>query len=128
MYYYSIKHFHVLFVVLSITFVLLRTFGLNTGSHWTQQRWLKILHYGVNSLMAVLGFTLAAMLGASQPWMLMKIVGMSLYLLAALFAVQTHRSAIGRVYALVIAVVIYAYTIGVAFSHSPASWFANTGI
>jgi|SRR5690625_170995 len=124
MYYYSIKHFHILFVVLSMMLLLVRSLGLGRWGQWVEQRWLKLLHYFVNSMMVLLGFTLAAMIGASQPWILMKILGLALYLLTALLAVQPQRSASSRLLALVVTVLVYAYTIGVAINHSPASWFA----
>ncbi len=124
MYYYSIKHLHVLFVVLSVLFLLARYIGLNSGSLWAQRRWLKLLHHLSNSLMVIFGFTLAAMLGASQPWILMKIVGLGLYLLAGWMALQSQRRPPARLYALISALIVYVYTIGVALNHSPASWFA----
>lgn len=124
--YLAIKHLHMTAAGLSILFFVIRAYWSVTGSALLQRRAVKIVPHIVDTVLLVCGITLATMLGAAgmQPWVLTKIVLLVAYIGVGTIAIKRGKTARTRGIAAIIAIAIFAYIVGVAISHHPASWFA----
>ena len=122
--YFAIKHLHVTSAVLSILFFIVRAYWSVSGSALLQHRVVKIVPHIVDTILLVCGIILASMIGASQPWILAKVIALVFYIGVGTFAIKRGKTPRSRAIAALIAVAIFAYIIGVALRHSPMSWLA----
>lgn len=122
--YFAIKHLHVTTAVLSILFFIVRAYWSVSGSALLQHRVVKIVPHIVDTILLVCGIILASMIGASQPWILAKVIALVFYIGVGTFAIKRGKTPRSRAIAALIAVAIFAYIIGVALRHSPMSWLA----
>ena len=122
--YFAIKHLHVTSAVLSILFFIVRAYWSVSGSALLQHRVVKILPHIIDTILLVCGIILASMIGASQPWILAKVVALVFYIGVGNYAIKRGKTPRSRAIAALIAVAIFAYIVGVALRHSPMSWLA----
>ena len=122
--YLAIKHLHMTAAVLSIVFFMTRAYWSVTGSNKLQLRFVRIAPHVIDTVLLVCGITLAAMIGANQPWILAKIVGVLLYIGVGTVAIKRGKSPKARAIAALIAIAIFFYIVGIAMRHHPLSWFA----
>jgi uncharacterized membrane protein SirB2 len=123
-FYAPIKTLHMTAVGLSILFFVVRAYWSVTGSALLQKRVVRIVPHVVDSVLLICGVILAAMIGPNQPWILTKIVLLVCYIGVGTFAIKRGRTPRTRLAAAIAAVAIFAYIVGVAVRHNPASWFA----
>ncbi|CAM5190817.1 Putative membrane protein SirB2 OS=Castellaniella defragrans OX=75697 GN=HNR28_000463 PE=4 SV=1 [Castellaniella defragrans] len=123
-FYVPIKNLHMTAAGLSILFFVIRAYWSVTGSGLLQQRMVRIVPHVVDSVLLVCGVILAAMIGPNQPWILAKVVLLICYIGVGTFAIKRGRTPRGRFVAALVAVALFAYIVGVAVRHNPASWFA----
>ena len=122
--YLAIKHLHMTAAALSIVFFATRAYWSVTGSNKLQLRFVKIAPHVIDTVLLVAGITLAAMIGANQPWILAKIVGILLYIGVGTVAIKRGKTPKTRGIAALIAIAIFFYIVGIAMNHHPLSWFA----
>ncbi|MYN11601.1 regulator SirB [Pusillimonas sp. TS35] len=122
--YLLIKHIHMTAAGLSILLFVIRAYWSITSSGLLQARLVKILPHIVDTVLLVAGVTLAAILGPEQPWILAKIIGVLVYIGVGTVAIKRGRTPMTRAIAALFAIAIFVYIVGIALSHSPASWFA----
>ncbi|HLU14761.1 MAG TPA: SirB2 family protein [Burkholderiaceae bacterium] len=122
--YFAIKHIHVTAAVLSIVFFVVRAYWSVSGSAMLQKRVVRIAPHIIDTILLVAGVTLAAMIGAHQPWILAKIVALILYIGVGTIAIKRGKTPKSRAIAAVISVAIFLYIVGVAIHHHPLSWIA----
>ena len=122
--YLAIKHLHMTAAVLSIVFFMIRAYWSVTNSNKLQLRFVKIAPHVIDTVLLVAGITLAAMIGANQPWILAKIVGVVLYIGVGTVAIKRGKTPRSRAIAALIAIAIFVYIVGIAMNHHPLSWFA----
>lgn len=122
--YFPIKHLHVTAVVLSISFFILRAFWSYIGSDLLNKRLIKILPHIIDTILLTCGVILAAMIGPDQPWILTKIVLLIAYIGVGTIAIKRGKTQKSRLTAALIAILIFAYIIGVAITKNSASWFS----
>jgi uncharacterized membrane protein SirB2 len=124
--YLLIKHLHVTAAGLSILFFIIRAYWSVTENGLLQKKAVRILPHVIDTVLLVCAILLAMMLGsaAAQPWVLTKIVLLIAYIGVGTIAIRRGRTPRTRAIAAVIAVAIFAYIVGVAIRHNPASWFA----
>lgn len=123
-YYLPIKHLHMTAVGLSITLFVIRAYWSVTGSGLLQHRLVRILPHVVDTVLLTCGIILAAMIGPNQPWILTKIVLLIAYIGVGTIAIKRGRTTRGRITAALIAVLIFAYIVGVAITKDSGSWFS----
>lgn len=123
-YYLPIKHLHMTAVGLSITLFVIRAYWSVTGSGLLQHRLVRILPHVVDTVLLTCGVILAAMIGPNQPWILTKIVLLIAYIGVGTIAIKRGRTTRGRITAALIAVLIFAYIVGVALTKNSGSWFS----
>ncbi|CAM5789935.1 SirB2 family protein [Castellaniella caeni] len=123
-YYFPIKHLHITAVVLSITLFVVRAYWSVTGSALLQHKLVRILPHVVDTVLLTCGVILAAMIGPNQPWILTKIVLLVAYIGVGTIAIKRGHTTRGRLTAALIAVLIFAYIVGVAITKNSGSWFS----
>lgn len=123
-FYAPIKNLHMTTVGLSILFFVVRAYWSVTGSALLQTRFVRIAPHVVDSILLICGVILALMIGPFQLWIWTKIVLLVAYIAVGTIAIKRGRTPAGRAAAALAAVAIFAYIVGVAIRHDPASWFA----
>lgn len=123
--YLLIKHLHVTAAGLSILFFIIRAYWSVRENPILQKKVVKILPHVIDTVLLAAAILLSIMLGpaAAQPWVLTKIVLLIAYIGVGTIAIKRGRTPRSRAIAAVIAVAIFAYIVGVAIKHHPASWF-----
>ncbi|NYT86821.1 SirB2 family protein [Pollutimonas harenae] len=121
--YLAIKHLHMTAAVLSILFFVIRAYWSVTGSSLLQHRLVKTLPHVVDTVLLLAGIALAAMIGANQPWILAKIVALIAYIGVGTIAIKRGKTPKTRAIAALVAILIFAYIVGVAINKHPLSWF-----
>ena len=121
--YLAIKHLHMTAAGLSILFFVIRAYWSITGSSMLQHRLVKTLPHVIDTILLLAGITLAAMIGANQPWILAKIVALIAYIGVGTIAIKRGETATTRAIAALVAILIFAYIVGVAINKHPLSWF-----
>jgi len=121
--YLAIKHLHMTAAGLSILFFVIRAYWSVTGSTILQHRLVKTLPHVIDTVLLLAGITLAAMMGANQPWILVKIVALIAYIGVGTIAIKRGKTPKTRAIAALVAVLIFAYIVGVAITKHPLSWF-----
>lgn len=122
-YYLPIKHLHMTCAYLSITFFLIRAFWSITGSGLLQKGFVKVAPHVIDSILLICGFTLAAVIGPNQPFILAKIVALIAYIGVGTIAIKRGKTPAQKLIATVIASLIFLYIIGAAINKSALSWF-----
>lgn len=121
--YNAIKHAHAGFAYLSILLFVLR-FGLFSWRPVLQQvKILNIIPHIVHTGLVVAAVALSVSLQQypiTDAWLTAKLVGLLLYVGLATVAIKR-----GNKIAAILAIVVFAYIIGVAKNHSLLSWLAS---
>ena len=92
-----------------------------------QQRWVKITPHIVDTLLLVSAIILAVQLRFSpleQPWLMVKIIALLVYIGAGMVALRFGRSKTVRLYAWLFGLATILYIMSVATSKSVLGWFA----
>lgn len=122
--YIAIKHLHVTAAALSIILFIIRACWSVKGSPLLQTRFARVAPHVIDSILLLAGLYLLSVLGAHQPWVVAKIVGLILYIGVGAFAIKRGKTPASRATAAVVAVLIFAYIVGVAITKQPMSWLS----
>lgn len=124
--YLAIKHLHVTCVVLSGLGFCLRGFWMLSESPLRQHRLARVLPHVVDTLLLGSAVTMAWMSGQYpfvNGWLTAKLFGLLAYILLGMMALKRGRTlAIRRGY-FCLALLAYAYIVGVALSRNPTIFF-----
>lgn len=123
--YLALKYVHLTCAALTISGFLLRGYWMMTGSEFLGHRITRIAPHVVDTLFLLSGIAMLVALALnpfSQDWLVAKFAGLLAYILLGMIALRRGRRMRTRVIALVAAVSVFAYIVGVAIAHSPASW------
>ena len=123
-FYVPIKNLHMTAVSLSILFFVIRAYWSVTGSALLLHRAVRIIPHIVDSVLLVCGVILAILIGPFQLWIWTKIGLLVVYIGIGTIAIKHGRTPRTRLAAALAAVAVFAYIVGVAIRHNPASWFA----
>ena len=100
------------------------------GSPLLQRRITRVLPHIVDTLFLATGIALVISIDLrilQAPWLLAKLAGLVLYIGLGMLAMRFGSTGEIRLLAFIGAVATFAYIVGVAYSKSPASWFALLG-
>jgi uncharacterized membrane protein SirB2 len=122
--YIILKHLHMTAAALSLIFFIVRSVWSVNGSAMLQKKFVRIAPHVIDTVLLVCGLALGFMLGIGQSWILAKIVGVIAYIVVGTFAIKRGRTPASRGTAAVLAILIFAYIVGVAVQHNPWSWLA----
>ena len=124
--YLAIKHLHVTCVVLSGLGFCLRGFWMLSESPLRQHRLARVLPHIVDTLLLGSALSMAWMSGQYpfvNGWLTAKLFGLLAYILLGMMALKRGRTlAIRRGY-FCLALLAYAYIVGVALSRNPTIFF-----
>jgi len=124
--YLALKHLHVTCVVLSGLGFCLRGGWMLAGSALGQHRLTRVLPHVVDTLL--LGSALAmAWMSGQYPflngWLTAKLCGLLAYILLGMKALKRGRTKAVRASCFGLALLTYAYIVGVALTRNPAIYF-----
>ena len=120
--YLALKYTHLIAIVLSLSLFVLRGAWMMAGSAALQQRWVRIAPHIVDTVLLVSAVTLAVTLGykpSENPWIIAKLVALVVYIVLGLFALRLGKTRGVRITAFFVALVVFAYLVGVALTKSP---------
>ena len=121
-----VKTVHVICVVLSFTGFFVRGIWMLNDSTKLRQTWVKILPQFVDTLLLASAIVLAVQLRFSpleQPWLMVKIVALLVYIGIGLVALKLGCSKRIRLFAWLLGLVTFTYIVSVALSKSALGWF-----
>lgn len=125
--YLALRDLHIASVALSGLLFLLRGI-LRLADHPVVNRlWLRALSWAIDIVLLAAGVLLMVALHQyppAQAWLSVKLLLLVLYVALGLAALKRARSRRGRALALLAALLVYAWMIGIALHHHPAGWFA----
>ena len=127
MIYIKMKMLHTALALVSISGFALRGYWMLTRSAWLQRRATRIIPHVNDALLLGVGIWLVASLAINpftEPWLLAKFTGLVVYILLGMVALKRGRTQQIRLIALVSAIAVFVYIIGVAIAKSPFSWLA----
>jgi uncharacterized membrane protein SirB2 len=122
-----IKTIHVTCALISFAGFFMRGIWMLRDSTLLQQRWVKITPHIVDTLLLVSAIILAVQLRFSpleQPWLMVKIIALLVYIGAGMVALRFGRSKTVRLYAWLFGLATILYIMSVATSKSVLGWFA----
>lgn len=123
--YMGLKHLHMTFVLISILGFLGRGGWMMTTGAKPGGKFFKIAPHVVDTLLLLSGLVLLGMGGGallSQPWMLLKLVFVALYIGLGIAAFKSEAVTRRWVF-FALALLVFAQTAGMALNKSMAGWF-----
>ena len=122
-----IKTIHVTCALISFAGFFMRGIWMLRDSTLLQQRWVKTTPHIVDTLLLVSAIILAVQFRFSpleQPWLMVKIIALLVYIGAGMVALRFGRSKTVRLYAWLFGLATILYILSVATSKSVLGWFA----
>lgn len=119
--YPAVKLVHVCAAATSIGLFLLRGAWMMRAPERLQRRWVKVVPHVVDTVLLVSALWLAwqfSSIGLGA-WLAAKVVALLAYIVLGSIALRRGRTRGARVAALVAAVAVFAYIVGVALTKSP---------
>ena len=120
--YLALKHLHVTCVVLSGFGFCLRGWWMLVESPLRQHRLTRVLPHIVDTLLLGSALTMAWMSGQYpfvNGWLTAKLFGLLAYILLGMMALKRGRTRMIRLGCFSLALLAYAYIVGVALSRNP---------
>ena len=124
-FYLPIKFLHISLAMLSLSGFAIRGWWSIRGSALLQQRWVRIVPHIVDTFLLTTAVMLMIIIHqhpGNQLWIAAKLVALVIYIGFGTFAIKRARIAAGRAVFFGLAIATFAYIIGVAIAHHPASW------
>ena len=120
--YAALKHLHVACVALSGFGFALRGWWMLNDSPWLKTRLARVVPHVIDSVLlgsALLMAWQSSQYPFAQGWLTAKFFGLLAYILCGTMALKRARTKGRRVVFLVLALLAYAYIIGVALTRNP---------
>ena len=127
MLYLMLKYAHMVAAVTSISGFMLRGYWMLVDSKKLQQPVARIAPHIIDTVFFLAGIGLIWLLHLEplkQPWLIAKFTGLIVYVLLGTLAIRRGPTKQIRTIALVGAVAVFAYIVGVALTRSPLSWLS----
>lgn len=127
MIYIKMKMLHSVLALASICGFALRGYWMLSGSALLQRTATRIIPHINDALLLATGIWLLVSLSVNpfaEPWLLAKFTGLVVYILLGMVALKRGRTRPIRLIALISAIAVFVYIIGVAIAKSPFSWLA----
>ena len=123
--YLTVKHLHVMAVVISITGFLLR-YGLSlAGDGWRRYRVLRIGPHVVDTVLLASAIWLCVILRQyplTHGWLTAKVLALVVYVVAGYIALRPDRPERTRAFALVVALAAVTHIVGAALFKTAWGW------
>ena len=122
--YQAVKHVHLTCIALSLGGFLLRGFWMVTGSPLLGARLTRIAPHVVDTVLLTSALVLASYYWPVPGWIWAKVGGLLTYIFLGTIALKRGKTPAVRMMALAAAVLTFAWIVSVAFSKTPAGFFA----
>ncbi|MCC7463112.1 MAG: SirB2 family protein [Gammaproteobacteria bacterium] len=125
--YFALRDLHIACVALSGALFLLRGLLRLVDHPIVNRLWMRVLSWVIDTALLGVGVLLMValrMYPPAQVWLTVKLVLVVAYILLGYAALKRARTRRGRALALLAALLVFTYIIGVALRHHPAGWFA----
>lgn len=125
--YALLKNLHMIFAAATISGFVLRGYWMMTSSPLLQHRIARVAPHVIDTLFLLSGIGMLVVLSMNpltQGWLMAKFGGLLAYILLGTIALKRGPTMRIRRVAFVAALSVFAYIVGVALSHSAASWLA----
>lgn len=122
-----LKSIHLTCVTLSYSLFFLRGGWMLRDSPLAQARWVRYARDIVDSTLLLSAIALAWQLGYSpleHPWLATKIVALLAYIAIGSVALKRGKTKRIRLFAWLLAQMVFIYMVGVAVTHDPMPWQA----
>jgi uncharacterized membrane protein SirB2 len=123
--YSVIKAVHVAAVAVTLGLFLLRAAWAVRSSARLRRRWVRIVPHLVDTTLLVSAVWLAYRLGqvpGRDAWLTAKVAGLLVYIVAGMMVIKRASTRSGKLAALAVALIAFAYIVSVALTKSPAPW------
>ena len=118
--YMALKHIHLTAVALTLASFLIRGLWMVTESGLLQQRWVRILPHVIDTVLLASALGLVYLAWSHWPaWIIAKVVGLLVYILLGTIALKRGRTKTQRVWALLGALLVFAYIVAVGLTKQP---------
>ena len=115
--YLWLKHLHISCVVLSGSLFALRGWWMLQAPHRLQQRWVRVLPHGIDTLLLASAVGLAVWSGQyplAQDWLTAKVLALLVYIALGSVALKYGSTRAVRAWAWVVALLVFAYIVATA--------------
>jgi uncharacterized membrane protein SirB2 len=120
--YMAFKHLHLLAVVLTVVFFVVRSGGVLAGLQWVNKTWMRISHHVIDLVVLISALGLCYFISQwpfyNSGWVTAKLLGLVGYMGFAAFALRRQK-----ITGLVIAAAFLIYTAWVAVNKVPFPGF-----
>ncbi len=130
--YLLVKTIHQIAVVSTLGIFSVRACGSLLGAFWPKQRKARLLQHANDTVLLGSALTLAAIAGynpLNSPWLLVKIVGLVVYIGLGTLVMREQALKGVRMGAFLLALMLFGFIVSVALSKSPAGimgdWASN---
>ncbi|PIE20484.1 MAG: regulator SirB [Neptuniibacter caesariensis] len=123
--YLAIKHTHLTCVALSLCLFLLRGYWSLFAPAYLEQRWVKVVPHIIDTLLLASAITLTVLLQQypfAAHWLTAKVLALLAYIGCGTFAIKRCKTRQGKVIALILSLLCFAYIVSVAVTHSATLW------
>ncbi|WP_151704408.1 SirB2 family protein [Nitrincola alkalilacustris] len=126
--YSSLKHLHLIMVVLSLSGFLLRGYWMMRSNTLLRHRVTRTLPHLIDTLL--LASAIGMMLIIQQypftaPWLTAKLIGLIFYIIFGTLALKRAPTRSSRLFFFILALLAFAYITGAAITHNPMSWLSR---
>jgi Uncharacterized protein conserved in bacteria len=125
--YLTIKTIHMTCALISFTGFLFRAYLMVIESRWLNHKAVLITPHVIDGFFLASGATMAFMVNFgffSQFWLTTKVTLLMLYLLFVGIALNRGKTKKVRIASFFLAILTFAYIVGVAVRKTPLGWFA----
>lgn len=125
--YTTLKLVHMIAAILAISGFILRGFWMLSDSENLQRPLVRVLPHVIDTvfLLAGIGLIVTLHLPLLLPgWLQIKIVALLAYIVLGTIALKRGKTKRVRLIAFILALLTFAYAVGVALNKSGASWLA----
>lgn len=120
--YMAFKHIHMLCALLSISFFILRSIWAFQDSAMLQKKWVRISPHVIDTVFLLSAIALVIVLGQYpfvSAWVTVKLVGLVVYIGLGMMTLKKAANNRQRALFFSLAVLLYAYIVGVARTKTP---------
>ncbi len=114
-----IKTIHIIFVVMSGAGFVVRGLGMMNESEWRDKKWVKIAPHIVDTLLLISATILVVQVKQypiTHDWLSAKVIGLLAYIGLGMVALHRGKTRRTRIVAGCLALLTFAYIVGVAIS------------
>jgi uncharacterized membrane protein SirB2 len=123
--YLPIKHLHMSLALISLTGFVIRGWWSIRGHALLELRWVKIAPHVIDTLLLTSAVLLMAILQqhpGNQGWIMAKLIALVFYIGFGNLAIKRAPTVASKALFFGLAIATFAYIVGVAIAHHPASW------